>query len=603
MMECKIWTVDEYEAFAKAYAIENSIKVKNAILAGKNVLCPAKAGTGKSFTVERVLEELGLQCSEYVKVSFVGIAALVFGGRTINSTFKFPTIGRNQLKAGEEVEDYLERMSNTWVRRVRSDKRMKPIKELLNGLKLMVNDEISMTSGIFLRFIDICFRKFKNIDKPFGDIRMIFLGDFFQLECVESVGREPDYCYHLLEDFEKIVFDFGHRYMIREDDHYVEQVGFVDFLSDLRRGRILEKEFLEVGFKVITEDEYLNNLDRFDRLVIAQSNRKVNEWNQRVTEVYESKGQTPSKWSSDIYTVSTTSGTPVKDVLSDVQMRHTIIAAIREKILISSDLLQDKFAHYCDTSFGEDDVLDFDDYIIDCIQNPDSVSDDRKQYIKEVLDVLGCVLKIKKLDFMSRVTKVDLDFTGTVDGETPIALPHDLEIRNLGPVLVRVNKPNGYEDLANGSILTFVRIDVIGKDEYAILQDTSEPPKEYKLSKIMRYAMNNSMHLTFQFPFISADASTTHKIQGTSLDYAGFLLDGSYCQRHSHYVAVSRVRNPNKFVYICTKNDLRGLSDVDIDRVFDPDVQRSRLKKIFKKVRSLVSVHHKTYELVTSWEA
>lgn len=603
-MERKIWTLEEYEAFAKAYATENSIKIKNAILAGKNVLCPAKAGTGKSFTVERVLEELEFQSSEYVKVSFVGIAALVFGGRTINSTFKFPTIGRNNMKAGEDIEDYLERMSNTWVRRARSDKRMKPIKELLNSLKLMVNDEISMTSGIFLKFIDLCFRKFKNIDKPFGDVRMIFLGDFFQLECVESVGREPDYCYHLLKDFEKIVFDFGHRYMLREDDHYVEQVGFVDFLSDLRRGRILEKDFLDSGFKVITEDEYLGNLDRFDRLVIAQSNRKVNEWNQRVTEVYQSKGQTPSKWSSSIYAISTTSGTPVNDVFSDVQRRHAIVAAIRENILILPDLLQDKFDLYCAVSFGEDDATDFTGYITDCIQNPDNfASDERKEYIKEVLDVLGRALKIKKLDIMDRVTKIDLDFTGTADGETPIALLHDLEIRNFGPVLVRVNKPSGYEDLANGSILTFVRIEMIGKDEYAILKDTSDPPKEYKLSKVMRYAMDNRMHLTFQFPFISADASTTHKIQGTSLDYAGFLLDGSYCQRHSHYVAVSRVRDPNKFMYVCTKDDLRGLPDVSIDHVLDSDVQRARRKKIFRKVRGLVAVHHKTYELVTSWES
>jgi hypothetical protein len=360
-----------------------------------------------------------------------------------------------------------------------------------------------------------------------------------------------------------------------------------------------------MGFMVLTEDEYLDNLGRFDRIIIAQSNRKVNEWNQRVSDVYMKRGQKPSVWQSDIFQMSTSKGTPIKDLFDDGPLRQVIVAAIREDIVVVSEVLQDKFNSYCQTSFGEEDIIDFKNFVIEQILFPDHLaSEGMKEYVKEVLNVIGSILKVDLLTFMTRIEKTALSFTGTPDGESPVALPHDLEVRDNGPVLVRINKPDGHPDLANGSLLKFIKIAQVPKGEVAILQDESNPPNNYKISKVMRYAMDGQkMYVTFQFPFISADASTTHKIQGTSLNYAGFLLDGSYRQRHSHYVAISRVKDPRKFIYLCKSEDLKGLPPVkDIDHAITPDVQTARLKKIFKKVRGLVSVHQKTYDTVMSWE-
>jgi ATP-dependent exoDNAse (exonuclease V) alpha subunit len=124
---------------------------------GINLFITGKAGTGKS-TLLRHISSLD---SEAILLAPTGIAAINVGGETVHSFFK--------LKPGYELDE---------AKHVRVDKatvaRYHPV-------KTVIIDEISMIRADILDAIDVFLRRVKNIEEPFGAVRMIFIGDLFQL--------------------------------------------------------------------------------------------------------------------------------------------------------------------------------------------------------------------------------------------------------------------------------------------------------------------------------------------------------------------------------------------------------------------------------------
>jgi hypothetical protein len=189
-METVEWTLSDYEAFANTYANEKADQIIAALEREHNVLCPSFAGSGKSFAVDIVLDRMKLQKGEYVKVAFTGVASLHVGGRTINSTFKFPLVSNSKIGEDETVDEYVERVARMWASSVRSRKSHAEVKAIMQALKLVVNDEVSMTSGLMLKLMNRCFQLFKRSDRPFGGIKMILLGDWLQLESLDELARD-----------------------------------------------------------------------------------------------------------------------------------------------------------------------------------------------------------------------------------------------------------------------------------------------------------------------------------------------------------------------------------------------------------------------------
>jgi ATP-dependent exoDNAse (exonuclease V) alpha subunit len=59
----------------------------------------------------------------------------------------------------------------------------------LENAKTLFIDEISMVSADLLDKIDIILRKIRSKDKPFGDMRLILVGDIFQLQAYWQANR------------------------------------------------------------------------------------------------------------------------------------------------------------------------------------------------------------------------------------------------------------------------------------------------------------------------------------------------------------------------------------------------------------------------------
>jgi ATP-dependent exoDNAse (exonuclease V) alpha subunit len=147
------------EEFSKAYDLMEYSK--------NCVFITGKAGTGKSTLLQYFRQHTK---TKIVLLAPTGVAALNVGGSTLHSFFRLPPrpLQDNEIK-------------------VVSGKRGK----LYKSLDTIIIDEVSMVRADMMDVIDKFMRlNGKTPAKPFGGVKMIFMGDLFQLPPVVSSNEE-----------------------------------------------------------------------------------------------------------------------------------------------------------------------------------------------------------------------------------------------------------------------------------------------------------------------------------------------------------------------------------------------------------------------------
>lgn len=147
---------------------------------GENILITGPAGTGKSYTIKHIIELLNANSKKIGLTATTGTAAFIIGGQTIHS---FMGLGIGDLSIAE-IFIKIKNRSNIYKR--------------LAELDVLIIDEISMLDTIlFERISDIfcyvkshCLKDTKLLNKPFGGIQIILIGDFCQLAPVNGI-----YCF------------------------------------------------------------------------------------------------------------------------------------------------------------------------------------------------------------------------------------------------------------------------------------------------------------------------------------------------------------------------------------------------------------------------
>jgi ATP-dependent exoDNAse (exonuclease V) alpha subunit len=129
-----------------------------------------KAGTGKSTLVEYFRIKTN---KKTVFLAPTGIAALNIRGKTIHSLFQFPPeiITIDKIKHNIYGE---------------------AIQEIFKKVDTIVIDEISMVRSDLMEGIDYILKKFRDKEKPFGGVQMIFIGDIYQLPPVVKKNDKID---------------------------------------------------------------------------------------------------------------------------------------------------------------------------------------------------------------------------------------------------------------------------------------------------------------------------------------------------------------------------------------------------------------------------
>jgi ATP-dependent DNA helicase PIF1 len=147
---------------------------------GENILITGPAGTGKSYTIKHIIELLQANCKNIGLTATTGTAAFIIGGQTIHS-FMGMGIGDTSI-----AEIFIKIKSNS------------NIFKRLSELDVLIIDEISMLDcALFEKISTIfCYVKSYNtkdtglLNKPFGGVQIILIGDFCQLAPVNGI-----YCF------------------------------------------------------------------------------------------------------------------------------------------------------------------------------------------------------------------------------------------------------------------------------------------------------------------------------------------------------------------------------------------------------------------------
>lgn len=152
-------------------------KVFSFLSDGKdNVFLTGDAGTGKSFVLDKYLSCVYSNTYEpetrFPILASTGAASVLIGGRTFHSYFG---IGVMKGDPGNIVNKAL---FNKWVQK------------RISLAETIFIDEISMLSGKTLAIAEEICRRVKGNKDPWGGIRIVVTGDFFQLPPISDNKRE-----------------------------------------------------------------------------------------------------------------------------------------------------------------------------------------------------------------------------------------------------------------------------------------------------------------------------------------------------------------------------------------------------------------------------
>ncbi|QNR24803.1 AAA family ATPase [Croceimicrobium hydrocarbonivorans] len=216
----------------------------------RNVFLTGKAGTGKTT----FLRELAEHCHKsFIVVAPTGVAALNAGGVTIHSQFLFP-LG-SFLPEGSATQypnqNFFDRSALS---------RRHPLnaarKQVLQGIDLLVIDEVSMCRADLLDAIDQRLRQARRKNKAFGGVQLLMIGDLYQLPPIVS-----DHEWQVLSAYYKGMHFFHSRALEASGFVQVElqkvyrqqDDAFVSLLNKIRHDRIEEEDLAKLNERCIND--------------------------------------------------------------------------------------------------------------------------------------------------------------------------------------------------------------------------------------------------------------------------------------------------------------------------------------------------------------
>jgi uncharacterized coiled-coil protein SlyX/nucleoside-triphosphatase THEP1 len=235
----------------------------------KLVYLTGKAGTGKTTFLKYIKESIN---KNTVILAPTGVAAINAGGQTIHSFFQIepsiyiPDDNRLRTKANKNDADKSTIYDHFRYR--------KELLKIINGMELLIIDEVSMLRCDLLDVVDKLLRVFRENYVPFGGVQVILIGDTFQLPPV--VKPEDD---EILSKFYESPFFFSAKVIKENTPVYIElkkiyrqnEQEFIDLLNRVRVNQITQNEItlLNSRFKP------LFNPPENDNYIILATHKKI----------------------------------------------------------------------------------------------------------------------------------------------------------------------------------------------------------------------------------------------------------------------------------------------------------------------------------------
>ena len=195
-----------------------------------NAFITGAAGTGKSYVLKYLIQEMHNRGIRYGIAAPTGVAAVNVGGSTLHSFFGIG-LGNGSIP--------------TLIKKVKKNK--EAVKRI-DEMDVLCIDEVSMLSSILLEKIDAVAREIRNNgangDVPFGGMQIIAFGDFYQLAPIQTDYDAED------RDFRPFCFDSHvwaeleldrNTFELKEIQRQEDKTRFVQFLNMVRVGEVTER--------------------------------------------------------------------------------------------------------------------------------------------------------------------------------------------------------------------------------------------------------------------------------------------------------------------------------------------------------------------------
>ena len=211
-------------------------KVMDLALAGHNVFLCGSGGTGKTFTVNKLFNimsltrKVALTCTTGMACKLYDSAITIhsFAG-LINARMNVETL----IKSVHSKESCLTRWKMT---------------------EVLIIDEVSQLSRRTFETINYIAQGVRGVDKPFGGMQVLAIGDFTQLPAVSNDLDKGEYCFE--SPLWKIMFCHNIQLSVV---YRQEQKDFIDVLNEIAVGELSESavHFLnELSSKTLNESDF-----------------------------------------------------------------------------------------------------------------------------------------------------------------------------------------------------------------------------------------------------------------------------------------------------------------------------------------------------------
>jgi ATP-dependent DNA helicase PIF1 len=222
-----------------------------------NVFLTGGPGSGKSYLTNQFIEWLLNNGQTPAITASTGIAALQLNGRTLHS---WAGVRNDNELTGQDMIDIC---SNFFVQRS------------INSTDVLIIDEISMVSPKLLEIVSAIAMKIRGVNAPFGGIRVIAVGDFFQLPPVWK-GDNPPYA------FESPVWErmqFTTCYLTEQ--HRTNDNEFTGILRGIRTGTLTHEQ------KQVIKSRVIDDASGIDAIRLDTHNDKVDKINEQKLFMHE----------------------------------------------------------------------------------------------------------------------------------------------------------------------------------------------------------------------------------------------------------------------------------------------------------------------------
>jgi ATP-dependent DNA helicase PIF1 len=201
---------------------EGQQKALEQVLEGKSVLITGPGGTGKSFLIKTINEELTKRGKKVAVTALTGCAALLLGpqAKTIHS---WAGIGLGREPAKKIAAD---------IRKLRYKKKINTRWLLTTSI---IIDEVSMMTPEIFELLNDVATQVRRDTKLFGGIQIILVGDFFQLPPVvkKEDGEEQRFLFEssLWKTFNPTICHL--KEVVRQKDPVFQEI-----LNEARIGKV-----------------------------------------------------------------------------------------------------------------------------------------------------------------------------------------------------------------------------------------------------------------------------------------------------------------------------------------------------------------------------